>query len=108
MYAHVDEAIPAGDKANYYKEKLKALQFKAGLGNNEEPMDNRVDDFNRNHQQREVKNRFYSILKIIKLCSQVFENLPRSVLAESNITSPPKTDAASLELIKQRLERLKR
>jgi hypothetical protein len=40
---------------------------------------------------------------------QVFENVGRSVLSESNMSSPPKqTDAASLELIKQRLERLKR
>jgi hypothetical protein len=39
----------------------------------------------------------------------VLDNLPRSVLSESNLSSPPKqTDVASLELIKQRLERLKR
>ncbi|XP_059481984.1 protein mini spindles isoform X2 [Neocloeon triangulifer] len=86
------DMIPASDKANYYKEKLKALQHKAGLGANEESMDNRVDDMNRNHAQKEL-----------------LDNLPRSVLGESNLSSPPKqTDAASLELIKQRLERLKR
>lgn len=52
------DAIPAADKANYYKEKLKALQYKAGLGL-DDPVDNRVDDFNRN-QQREVQ--FYFII----------------------------------------------
>jgi len=48
------DSVPAADKANYYKEKLKALQNKAGLGNNDEPVDNRADDFNRNHQPKEV------------------------------------------------------
>jgi hypothetical protein len=51
------DAIPSADKANYYKEKLKALQYKAGLGLTDEPVDNRVDDFNRN-QHTQVKLNF--------------------------------------------------
>ncbi|XP_065333081.1 protein mini spindles isoform X1 [Cloeon dipterum] len=84
------DAVPSADKANYYKEKLKALQQKAGLaGQNEQSTDNRAGDSNRNQ-------------------SELLDNLPRSVLTESNVSPPRQTDAASLELIKQRLERLKR